>query len=628
MKAEPLEIADRRFLINRLIDQAPTHTLIREFFMNAQEAAALAPAGERMVKIYPTVIDGVPKLTFWNSGPGMDATELRRATDLSSSINKEMSLTGNFGIGAKVSGLTASPDGIRYRSCKDGAVHEVIIGWDEEAATYVRYPFQLEDGAEETVIDITEAAKEEGYDLSADWTEVVLFGEAEAHNTVTHPVGAETDVERSYVPGQIFRRFAKFKPGVEVMIDTSMTKGGGKDETGRNRSLKVLEDVVPDLPNAERVEDKATGVTVHYIHDPKMAGYAHSTSAVRNPATPSTTFCALVHKGERYELKNRKAWSAAAPNFGIPFGSKVLTIEIEIPDSVALPNQYRDGLTYPDDRSPIHLDHFAEYVREMMPDWVKEVIKNAHPPSDDNLNDIQEDLKKLLDEYRVPTTAFQPDKPASRNVSPAADGLDSTEETDEPPLGPDGTVERNLSREVTRAAKRASAGSRVRKAPHGAKRSKEAKALERVPKIEILTIPEEIEAKGIKGRAGKYYKDAHTLFINGRYSAIDRMAAELEIHFPGHDDADEVREVVLKAAQRFTAYRVGKATCYAISKRIADDWTSDDLDRATSPESLSLAADDFRQSLNGAKKWIRSELKIASAERGLASASAVLSEQA
>lgn len=58
------------------------------------------------------------------------------------------------------------------------------------------------------------------------------------------------------------------------------------------------------------------------------------------------------------------------------------------------------------------------------------------------------------------------------------------------------------------------------------------------------------------------------------------------------------------------AFRVGKAVCYAISKRLSDDWNADDLDKATSPESLSLAADDFRQGMNEAKRYARTQLKV------------------
>ena len=611
MSAEPLQIEDKRFLINRMIEQAPTHTLVREFFMNGQESAALATEGRQEVRIYPTFIDGVRKLTFWNTGPGMDGTELRTATNLSSSIGKSMALDANFGIGAKVSGLTVNPVGIRYRSCKDGVVHEVTIGYDDGEKTYVRFPVRFEDGSEHTVYDVTTAAIADGQHLSFDWTEVVLMGQSEDHDTVAEPIGRGIKVDRSYVTSQIFVRFAEFKPGVEVRIDTAMTKGGGKEEVGRFRTLKPLADVLDKLPNSETVTDAVSGLKVHYIHDPKHPNYSHTLSALANPATQSTTFCALVHKGERYDVINRKRWSAAAPNFGIPFGSTVLTVEIVLPAEDALPNQYRDGLTSPEDRSALTAEHYSSVVRDLMPEWVKQVIRDAHPPSDDNLDDLQKDLQKLLDEFRVPTVAFAPSKGQHQRVNEVDDGVDDTELMDG-----DGFDDLDLGLfEHIKSKDRRAADKKVRRAPEGAKLSREAMALERVPAIEILTKPEEIEEKGLKGRAGKYYKDAQSLFVNGKYSAVDRMAAELGVGFAGDGEPEEVREAVLRAAQRFTAFRVGKATCYAISKRLAEDWTMDDLDRATSPESLSLAADDYRQSINAARKWIRIELKAGSVEQ-------------
>lgn len=66
MKAEPLNIHDKRFLINRLIEQAPVSTLVREFFKNADESAAGAAPGNRRIEIYPTVIDGTPKVFYFD----------------------------------------------------------------------------------------------------------------------------------------------------------------------------------------------------------------------------------------------------------------------------------------------------------------------------------------------------------------------------------------------------------------------------------------------------------------------------------------------------------------------------------------------------------------------------------
>jgi hypothetical protein len=613
VKAEPLNIHDKRFLINRLIEQAPVSTLIREFFKNADESAAGAEAGNRRIEIYPVLVGGVRKLAFWNTGPGMDALELKKATDLSSSIGKDMALDANFGIGAKVSGLTMSKAGIRYRSCKSGTVSEVTIGYDKGEGTYVRFPVELPDGSYDTVYDVTAAASSEGRATEYDWTEVILFGESDDHDTVAEPLGKGRSADRSYVPSAIFRRFAAFSEGVDVRVDVAMTKGGGKDETGRYRHLRPLADILDKLPNKERISDADTGLAIHYIHDPKHPT-GHSLSARANPATSSTTFCAVVHKAERYDLKTTKAWSAAAPKFGIPFGSKVLTVEIEIPNAMALPNQYRDGLMWPHDRSALTAEDFADYVRELMPQWVRDVIRSESPESDDNLDDLQTDLQRLLDEFRVPTLAFKPSRSVTAlNMERHTEGKDTVEQIN---LDRDALDERDI---IPRDPEGQANGARakadnVRKAPAGSMPSKAMQALERVPQITILIDPDEISDKGVKGRAGRYYSESQTLFVNGLYPIVERMAAELERELTGTGEPEVVRTECLRAARRSAAFRVGKVTCYAISKRLSEDWSADDLESATSPESLSMAADDYKQGLQIAKKWAREMIKAAKLE--------------
>jgi hypothetical protein len=45
----------------------------------------------------------------------------------------------NFGVGAKVSSLANNHEGMRFRSCKDGKVSEVILGYDPDLKQYVRF---------------------------------------------------------------------------------------------------------------------------------------------------------------------------------------------------------------------------------------------------------------------------------------------------------------------------------------------------------------------------------------------------------------------------------------------------------------------------------------------------------
>lgn len=605
MKSEHLGIGDRTFLINRLIQQAPINTLVREFFKNAEENAALAPEGARKIRVYPTAVDGINKLTFWNTGIGMNAAELRFATDLSSSINKIKALDGNFGIGAKVSGLAASPEGIRYRSCKDGTINEVTIGWDETEQTYVRHAVQFPDGSEETIYEIPCPT---GMRTDIDWTEVLLCGQTPEHDTVEEPIGRNVEVERSFIATSIFRRFASFSPGVEVSVDVAMTKGGGRDETGRYRKLKTLDEIVNQLEYFEDITDPETNVTVRYIHDPKHENSGHTLSARANPAVGSTTFCALVYKAERYDFKTRKAWSSVAPTYGIPFGSRVLTIEIRLPDSMAFPSQYRDTLTWPHDRSPLIAEQFAHIVRQLMPDWVKDIIRAETPDQSGDLKDLQSDLQALLDELRVPAKVL---KPAISSIRTQSNDLGVAEpeptkiesEEAEEPFG-QGPQPRPAA-STPRAAK-----ARTRIAPDGATASKLSRALERAPEIKILTDPTEIADKGIKGRAAKFFQDPPMLFVNGLYPAVDKMAAELALEFPDAADPDEARALAVDASRRTMAFRVGKATCFALAKKLLDDWSMEDLERATSPESLSMAADDYRQSIRDGKKYVKEAVKI------------------
>lgn len=612
MRSDHLGIGDRKFLINRLIQQAPINTLVREFFKNADENAALAPKGQREIKIFPTVVDGIRKLTFWNTGVGMSATELKQATDLSSSVNKLMSLDGNFGIGAKVSGLSASPDGIRYRSCKDGEVNEVTIGFDQVEDTYVRFPVKLPDGSVETIYDVTAAVQREGMPVDFDWTEVVLFGENASHDTVAEPIGLGVAVDRSFIATSIFRRFVEFAPGVEVRIDVAMTKGGGKDETGKFRQLKTLDEVLDRLPRYEDATDPQTGVTVRYIHDPKHESSSHTLSARANAATGSTTFCALVYKGERYDFRTQVVWWSVAPVFGIPFGSKVLTVEIRLPDGAALPSQYRDSLTWRHDRSPLTADQYAYLVRELMPTWVRDVIRSESPDRADDLNDLQSDLQSLLDELRVPTkvSTRSPDSPirSTRANQGAAESETTLIEAEQDEDIPPGILPRMPSTQ-SRAA-----SSRVRMAPEGAVASKLSRALERAPEINILTDPDDIAGREMKGRAARFYPEVQTLFVNGLYPVVEKMAVELVNEVAEGSDPEEVRASALQAARRTLAYRVGKATCFALAKRLVDDWSTEDMAKATSPESLSMAADDYRQSLGVARRWIKERLKMASIE--------------
>lgn len=86
-------------------------------------------------------------------------------------------------------------------------------------------------------------------------------------------------------------------------------------------------------------------------------------------------------------------WSAVAPRFGIPFGSKELCVHIQISEHDARPSQYRERLISPQTGEDIIPLDFAICVRERTPDWMKEVIRNASPRQTEDYDDLQSNCR-------------------------------------------------------------------------------------------------------------------------------------------------------------------------------------------------------------------------------------------
>src|SRR5690606_9708079 len=120
--------------------------------------------------------------------------------------------------------------------------------------------------------------------------------------------------------------------------------------------------------------------------------------------------------------------------------------------------------------SPLGVEQFDDYVRELMPDWVKDVIREQSPESDDNLDDLQSDLQKLLDEFRVPTvTLSSTRKPSGFPTAFSDEGTDTSE-----PVNMDAEFD-GLLDEIDRtdendrdAKSQRAKEKKVRKAPEGA----------------------------------------------------------------------------------------------------------------------------------------------------------------
>ena len=236
MPNEALVFSNIPFAVTSLIDRAPHWTMIRELSMNAIEAAAQA-SGEKIVQWTTGSYKGVRKAVIWNTGPGMSPRELKAATDLACEINKFLGLDENFGVGAKVSSLANNKLGMRFRSCKAGRVSEVMLGYDPQKKQYVRFEYELKNGASDTVIDVTAAAIREGKRVDFDWTEVMLLGNSEGQDTAARPFANEL-TETTYVATALYRRFYRLPEGVKLRLDPVYQRHSDTRSLSHNRPAR------------------------------------------------------------------------------------------------------------------------------------------------------------------------------------------------------------------------------------------------------------------------------------------------------------------------------------------------------------------------------------------------------
>ncbi len=583
-----LRVDDQDFLVRSTIDRCPKVMMIRELFKNALEAAQQDLQGK---VIFSVVDEGAPKLSIWNSGPGMDDEELGRMTNLAASIGKVKGLDKNFGMGAKVASLPSNRRGIRYRSCKGGRVHETILC--EREGVYGRLR-RLDTNGDPLgdVIEVTDlVTAQDGQRLDHDWTEVVLLGNSADQNTVLDPYAGDPAQKAFWLATYLYHRFYRLPENVEVRLleGTHARKDGSRRfETISSRREKGV------FSQHETVE-LTSGIKLHYIYDEPMADTSHNRSVSGSIASNLST-CAVVFQGEMYSVQTGRSWTIEAPTFGIPFGARHISVHIELPDDHAvLPEGYRQFLRYADGaQDQVDTKDFALQVLENRPEWLVDLIRSMAPNSGDSSDEIRNRLQDLLNRLRVRTASPRVHEEGDLDVDPGS-GRGS----------------------VQGGAGRNGGGGGGRQKPDdltivqtGAQMARIAQNLERAPKLIPLDDAEDIEEKQIVGRAGRYYPASGELFINMTYPAVDLMNEQLSREYSQAPDPEIMQQMSRGLSRNSMINRVGLAVVFALAKRINKQWDEEAMSKALQPESLSLAADNYYESLQDARRMLGKTLKM------------------
>jgi tetratricopeptide (TPR) repeat protein len=543
----PLTVSNELFLVTSLIDRCPKTMMLRELVVNAIEAAVQTIGRSPSIEIEQRIIGGAPKLCIWNTGPGMSESELDLVCDISSSIGKTVSLDGNFGMGAKVASLGSNTTGLVIRSCKAGRVSQVILG--KRAGVYGRLlQRDRETGEMVRVLDVTASCRS-GYDLSVDWTEVVLNGNAVDQDTVTEPYDGSPPVSPDWVYEYLVQRFFYLPKGITIQL----LPGVGRNVT---RTMLTLSARAGEFTQAESVPIP-NGRTAHYFY---LANAPASDDT--GGLAPLRGIAGIVYKGEIYGLRQDHQWALEAPSYGISFGARAVSVFIELPDDEPVrPEAYRQYLRFTgDDQRQVTLLDFAAELQAAMPPWLRRIVNALTPPQADYLAEVRAELEQLVIDLNLMKQAAPTPAP-KRNETPAQPAKPGAAPRPPPPPVPQ---------------------------------------YESPPEIIVLRDETMIGERGLTGRAARFFQTSRQLYVNLRCPAVIRMDLHLRTLFADARDQDRVAQLAREIAEWSITRMVARALLYSISKE-KEGWSKDEIARSQSPEAMTIVSDNYEIGLPTAR---------------------------
>jgi hypothetical protein len=633
-----LTIGNVGSLVTRTINQAKSKDLmLRELFQNALEATSKQTSGKKLIKIRDTDpawfgfqgFYSKHKFGIFNTGPGMNALNLRKATDLSSSIGKVQGVHNNFGEGAKVSALPVNKSGMIWVSCCNKEVNMVVLRLAVDPITkeerYERQDFANGDAGTTDVVNITSLFNDQptiietfggftnpsGLDNEEDWTYIVLCGNDPKQDTTENPYGAGNQTG-AWALNEIYKRFSYIP--IDVDIRSEITSKG-HNSTAFNTVFEVLKNKSKQHP--DKVQLETISIPLHStqidINDPVQNGTVNITYVYDGPweqghesnwdkptsviSTPATCpiFSGIIYKDEFYDVRGgnqgASTWQVPAKECGVLYGFQYFRVFVHIPESEDIvTDRYRTELqTNTFDKAKILFTDYKHEIYNNMPEWFKEKMKQF-APKPMNLDDVQQELQELMERVKLQVPAEK----IKSNTSGSKPNTNPNKKPSVTPSAKPGNSNQGISN-----------GAGLVPALAGKQ-----KMIQQFPNIEVL---EEQDIKGasvsptFKYKAAEYAIDRNILFINATYPAV--IMAREDLLNAMISPPEEVEKLASDISISLITKLVGSGLVYGLVKQGKPGY-EEDFEKAIDPACLSTHADKWVEQIDQAKKRFDKESKV------------------
>lgn len=562
------------FLLDRLgLDCHPLQYL-RELTQNAVEAIARTKApGEIVWDVDWTTFDleGIQKLCITDTGDGMTGEEMVRFINQLSSSVAAQSLSGNYGVGAKIAAATRNTTGVLYLSWKNGEGSMIHLYRNPDGGQYGLKQWQHSDGTYAHFLPLEDDVCPEI--IRNHGTKVVLLGGTEDANTMQAPVGVASPSR--WISKYLNTRYLRFPDGVTVKV----REGWEYPRTDKDRNyLRTITGQGPYLAQHSEASGQVelTDATAHWSILKDEPAITNNSGFIE-----SGGHVGALYKNELYELATARAGMSRLQQFGVTFGYRFVVIYVEpkdIANAKLTTNTARTLLLIQNE--PLPWADWAAEFRDKLPDEIARLVaeKAAAAANTDHQRSIRDRLKDIMDLFRL--SRYHP--------TPSGDVL-----IDEGRL-----IRGGLSGEQTKSS-RGESGLPKPNRPGGTGGNvyavfektegtpgKKIKA-DPFPVVQWVSVKNGTREYGaIEDRAAKYLVDQNLLQVNADFRVFGDMVAFFAKEF---SEVPGITDLAGEAVRGWFEQALTETVMGVQGLANSKEWSQEDINMALSEEALTAA---------------------------------------
>ena len=517
-----LAVANPTSLLERLGSECTDLQGLRELTVNGLDAIAALGADRngRVVwdlnwERFDASGGRVRKLSVIDTGTGMTAGQLRYYINQLAASGREQSLTGNFGVGAKVAAGSRNPHGLEYRSWHQGEGSLVCFKRHLDGRWGLE-PQRWADGRTDFWRPLGEAEMPWLVRGEDHGTQVVLLGQDERHDTTQTPQSV-TDARGQWITRYLNSRFVRLPTRVEVLVREDL----GRGEPGQLRRIHGERHHLDRRAVAPCAVELSDALAYWWVLDDDHRGRRREAAL-----WASTGHAAAVFGDELYDvLPQTRGGYGRLQDFGIRFGYERVGLHLQPQFGAGRLecNTARTMLLL--DHQPLPWSRWGEEFAASMPEEIRRLQERA--AGADCLprqEAIRNRVTAILPLYRL--SRYRPPRPPDRPSPKPATGSPKAEPANHvaEPSAP--STHEPTTHPLSASSRGAAAPGWAGGESPGVEADPEAHSLTTVdmPDVAWISARDRTPAPGdLEDQAARYHPSRHELTINTDFRAINDL---------------------------------------------------------------------------------------------------------